>query len=324
MPLQNKISPEEKNRIAYLAAHSLFLTYTEALLPRFVPFFRLGLGNTVILLALNLNLNSFLLLVLIKTVTACMMNGTLFSPFFLISIAQSFGSGLLMYGINKIKKNWISIYGISLCGASFSSVIQIILCSLYLKTGVFKFLGPMLIFSIFSGILTAVLSQSLKIEDTPPVICEKETSEKTSSRKKILFMITSIIISSALIFIIKNIFILTGFLIVSFSAQLLCGRKIKLIPHITMWIFIVLSSLFIPEGRVLYSLGKFSITNGALLSGISKSLKLSSVMALSQCMSSIKIKGNSLLACTIRYFSFIKENQISDGLRKKISIKNKS
>lgn len=313
MPLQSKLSPAQKSSIAYLAAHSLYLTYTEAMLPKVVPFFRLGLGNIVILLALDLNLSSFLLLTLIKTITACMMNGTLFSPFFIISMAQSFGSGLLMYGLNKIRKNWISIYGISLCGSAFSSIIQILLCSLYLKTGVLKLLGPMLLFSIFSGILTAALSQTLKIQRDPPDISQTQFLGEPTKKSKIIFMIVSVVISSVFIFIINNIYVLAVAMIISFVAQLLCKRKIKMLPHISMWIFVILSCLFIPEGKVLYSLGKISITSGALLNGICKSLKLSAVMALSQCIASIKIAGDSLIAWTIRYFNFIKENKKSSG-----------
>ena len=77
---------QNKNRIAYLSALTLLFSYAEMLLPRFVPFFRLGLGNIAILLAFDLSLPSFLLLTVFKAITASLMAGTLFSPFFLISL----------------------------------------------------------------------------------------------------------------------------------------------------------------------------------------------------------------------------------------------
>ena len=86
------LSQNNKERIAYLGALTLLFSYAEMLLPRFVPFFRLGLGNIAILLAFELSFPSFLILTVIKAVTSCLMSGTLLSPFFIISLAQSAAS----------------------------------------------------------------------------------------------------------------------------------------------------------------------------------------------------------------------------------------
>jgi len=309
MPSQTKSplkQPLNKNKISYLAAHALFLTYTEALLPRIAPFFRLGLGNVVILLALGLDLPSFLILILIKTLAASMMNGTLFSPFVIISIAQSFASGLAMYGLNKIRKNWLSTYGISIFGSAVSTIVQILLCSLYLKSGIFALTGPMLLFSLFSALVTATLAQTLKIPSEIPELQPYESEEAADSKIKLIVMSITVLTASISIFIISNIYILTGALCVSFIAQLLCHRKIKILPHISMWIFIILSCLFIPSGKVLFQGWKITITQGALMNGIEKSLKLSAVSALSQCMASLRPTGSSILAKTVRYFDLIK------------------
>lgn len=299
MQLQNK------NRIAYLGALTLLFSYAELLLPRFVPFLRLGLGNIAILLALNLDLPSFFILTLIKSVASSMMAGTLISPFFLISIVQSVVSGIVMWLFFRIKKNFLSIYGISLIGSAVSAVIQILLSALYLGSGTFSLLGLMLIFSIISAIITAFFSEALHIPNQAPSI--PESNEKSSSRLAI-FLVILILLFTAFCFVINNIWILAVCLVLSFVFQLISKRKIFILPHITMWIFVILVSLFSPGGKVLYKIGSFSITEEALLLGISKSLKLSIASALSQCAASLRPSNKSITGLSLSYFKCLSDS----------------
>ena len=146
--------------LPYLTALTLLLSYVEMILPRVVPFFRLGLANSVILLALNLDFGPFILLAALKAAAASLMGGTLFSPFFLISLIQSVISALVMRILYKlISRKILSIYGISISGSAISAVIQIGLAALYIGRGTFSLLGPMLIFNTASGIITALFSE---------------------------------------------------------------------------------------------------------------------------------------------------------------------
>ena len=76
---------QNKKRIAYLSALTLLFSYAELFIPRFLPFFRFGLGNVAVLLSFSLDPLSFILLTVIKSVASCLMAGTFFSPFFLLS-----------------------------------------------------------------------------------------------------------------------------------------------------------------------------------------------------------------------------------------------
>lgn len=295
---------QNKNRIAYLSALTLLFSYAEMLLPRFVPFFRLGLGNIAILLAFNLSLPSFLILTVFKAITASLMAGTLFSPFFLISLGQSVVSGFVMFLMAKLNSKTnnrlFSIYGISTAGAAISAVIQIILSSLYLGEGTAALLGPMLLFSIFSGVLTAVLSQILHIPEITPDLIRSESPKKQNNTLLLAILILAAVIA---VFMINNIIILGIALILAVIFQILSGRKFLILPHISLWIFVIISCLFVPNGKVLYKLGNFSITQGALILGITKSLKLSSVTALSQCAASLRLSGNNFISLILAYFS---------------------
>lgn len=295
---------QNKNKIAYLGALTLLFSYAEMLLPRFTPFFRIGLGNIAILLAFDLNPLSFMLLTLIKAFASSLMAGTLFSPFFLISLGQSFFSGMMMYLLarlnRKCKNKLFSLYGISILGSTVSALIQIFLSTLYLGKGTYSLLGPMLLFSLFSGIITAFFSLILHIPEQAPNLIRKESVEK---KQPVLLLALLILSASAAIFMIKNLIILSLALILALILQLISGRKIYIFPHISLWIFVVISTLFIPNGEVLIKIGTFSITKGSLIMGITKALKLSIVSALSQCAASLKPRGDRPLALVLAYFT---------------------
>lgn len=295
---------QNKNKIAYLGALTLLFSYAEMLLPRFTPFFRIGLGNIAILLAFDLNPLSFMLLTLIKAFASSLMAGTLFSPFFLISLGQSFFSGMMMYLLarlnRKCKNILFSLYGISILGSAVSALIQIFLSTLYLGKGTYSLLGPMLLFSLFSGIITAFFSLILHIPEQAPNLIRKENVEK---KQPVLLLALLILSASAAIFMIKNLIILSLALILALILQLISGRKIYIFPHISLWIFVVISTLFIPNGEVLIKIGTFSITKGSLIIGITKALKLSIVSALSQCAASLKPRGDRPLALVLAYFT---------------------
>ena len=337
-----------KKRIAYLSALTLLFSYAELLLPRIIPFFRLGLGNVAILMSFEMSFPAFLLLSVIKAVAASLTGGTLFSPFFIISLAQSVSSACLMFVLFRLNKvcraKLMSIYGISLAGSALSAFVQISLCTLYLGQGTFSLLGPMFLFNTASGIITAFIAQIMKAGwsvETAPTVADpaavttaaqsaettptaevlvaasaqdtpqsEPTAETPRPKKSAALQITLavvIIAASAAIFFIDSIPVLCGALVLSFVFQIISGRKIFIIPHISLWLFVLISSLFVPNGKVLYTLWNFSITQGALFSGIEKALKLSAVSALSQCAASLRPPENSLLGLSLSYYRMLSD-----------------
>jgi len=304
----------DRNYIAYLGALTLLFSYAEMFLPRTVPFFRLGLGNTVVLLAFGLDFPAFLVLLLIKAVASSLMAGTLFSPFFILSLAQSVASGVVMYGLfygtRRIQK-FISLYGISMVGAVASALVQILLASLYLGSGSYALLGPMMLFSLFASILTAFLALHLHIPNQAPVILESSEKQESHSPYKIWGIIAAICVMAVFTLMQSNLMVLGICLVVSLLCQKISGRRILLTPHITLWIFVLVANILSPSGRVVYSLGQFNLTEGSLVNGLCQALKLSAVSALSQCAASLRPSGDSLVAMSLRYF-----RGLSDVLRK--------
>ena len=196
--------------MAYLASLTLLFSYIEMILPRTLPFFRLGLGNIAILMAFALPPAPFLLLCLLKATAASLMAGTLFSPFFVISLAQSLASGVFMYFLSiinsKFQEKLFSVYGISLFGSGISALVQILLCAAYLGSGTFALLGPMMLFNTASGILTAFFSTKIsgkELSITPPQLSESPAKPNHSGKSQILFA-AAILLAAAGIFFIKN------------------------------------------------------------------------------------------------------------------------
>ena len=358
-------STATRRQIARLAALTLVFSYAELLIPRVLPFFRLGLGNAALLmgLAADLTFPTFMLLSVVKALTANLMAGTLFSPFFLVSFAQSLVSALIMFVLYRASQSGLhrpcvnrenrsrrllSLYGISVCGAAASALVQIALSSLYLGQGTWSLLGPMLLFNLISGIVTAWLAEFLgnanegggsplepqhihaegeyplaaRVSEGNSVVSDSERTTPSSGghprnapgdipgsgpvpRLRNILCLALILAVAASIFFIKNTAVLCGILVLSFLAQKISGRKILLLPHISLWLFILLTSVFVPNGRVLLTVAGFSITEGAVLSGLQKALRLSIVSALSQTAAAIKLTSNpdSLIFLTLGYYS---------------------
>ncbi|MCR5284314.1 MAG: Gx transporter family protein [Treponema sp.] len=313
---------QSRNKLAYLCALTLLFSYAEMILPRIIPFFRLGLANTVILLALELDPLSLILLSILKATAASLTAGTLFSPFYIISLLQSLLSALLMKVLYKVfSKKAISIYGISLAGSELSAFIQIFLAALYLGKGTYSLLGPMLIFNILSGLLTAFfceksgIKESLKNFDEisfqtaanfNAAAEEKATKNIKVKVPKILAAIFIITLSISLFFI-KNLIVLAAALLLSLTAQKLSKRNIYILPHLSLWLFIFFSILFIPNGKVIFKIWNISLTQDALIMGIQKALTLSSVSALSQCAVSLKPGKETLLGQSLGYYKIMND-----------------
>jgi heptaprenyl diphosphate synthase len=114
--------------IAFLGAVSLFFSTIEYIIPKPVPFFRLGLANLPIIVTLPFfKPKHTLLLVLLKVLGQGLINGTLASYVFFFSLAGSFASVLAMLVAYRLGGRRISLIGVSIFGAVASNVVQVLL-----------------------------------------------------------------------------------------------------------------------------------------------------------------------------------------------------
>jgi len=96
---------------------------------------------------------------------------------------------------------------------------------------------------------------------------------------------------------------------------LLSGKKINFLITFPIIMFIIVFNLIIPYGRVLFSLGAFKITSGALQAGVHRAFTLQSFVMLSKLTirKDLKIPGafGELLCESLHIFSAIMNKKYS-------------
>jgi len=154
--------------VALAAALCLFLSSIEYLIPKPLPFLRVGLANLPLLLALDLfPVPQYLLLLGLKIVGQALIQGTLFSFVFLLSAVGSLASGLLMLAFRRLFGSWISLIGTSILGALASNLSQLALARyLVFGPGAWLVAPPFLIIGLLSSAVLGVFAELYRSRST--------------------------------------------------------------------------------------------------------------------------------------------------------------
>jgi heptaprenyl diphosphate synthase len=163
-----RIPQKRLDLVAFLAALCLFFSTIEYLFPKPVPFFRLGLANLPILLALDLLLpGELFLLVALKAVGQGVVNGTLASYVFLFSAAGSVSSALVMYAAHRYLGERITLVGVGLLGALASNAVQISLSvTLIFGTSAWVIAPPFAAIGTASGLVVGLFAERFRRRST--------------------------------------------------------------------------------------------------------------------------------------------------------------
>lgn len=155
-------TPNYNKPLAFCAALCLFLSAIEYIIPKPLPFMRLGLANMPIILSLYFFKTRYvLLLVLLKILGQGFITGTFFSYIFLFSLSGSLCSAIFMIIIQRIGKKHVSAIGISIIGALANACSQIVLSDLILFENSAHLIAPILIISaVISGFLLGLFTNA--------------------------------------------------------------------------------------------------------------------------------------------------------------------
>jgi heptaprenyl diphosphate synthase len=147
--------------VALAAALCLFLSSIEYLIPKPLPFLRVGLANLPLLIALDLfPVPQYLLLLGLKIVGQSLIQGTLFSFVFLLSLVGSLASGLLMLAARRLFGSSISLIGTSILGALASNLSQLTLARyLVFGAGAWLVAPPFLIIGLVTSAVLGVFAE---------------------------------------------------------------------------------------------------------------------------------------------------------------------
>ena len=149
-------------KILILAAYSIMavlLFVVESIIPKPLPFMRIGLANVFILLILvQIGFFPALVVTLTKVIVGNLFSGLLFTPLVLFSLISSIISLLVMYAFYKSRISF-SLIGVSIAGAISHLLTQLVLgYFLFIHTSrIFALFPIVLLVGLVSGLITGML-----------------------------------------------------------------------------------------------------------------------------------------------------------------------
>jgi heptaprenyl diphosphate synthase len=153
-----------RDLVALLGALCLFLSTIEYLIPKPIPFLRVGIANLPILLAVDLlPVPAVLAVIFLKVAGQGLVSGTLVSYVFLFSAVGSFASGLAMLAARRLLGSSVSLVGICVAGALFSNAAQILLARLLIfGEGAWLIAPPFLALGTVTAVLLGIFAERFK------------------------------------------------------------------------------------------------------------------------------------------------------------------
>lgn len=278
----------------------------EYAIPKPIPFMRLGIANMGIMLSLYvLPIRQVLFLTLIKVFLQALISGTFFSYIFVFSLIGSFSSVFAMLFCKYIFKSKISFLGICLSGALANNLSQILLSYLMIFKSSTSFIAPILLISGFiSSIVLGTLTQKFVSGSSWYKMILTEDKNNVSD--------------------LENIDSQTNLSAIKKTKT--TNRKIlkNLTSSFVLLLSIIFFSLLVPNGKLLFSIGSFKITQESLFLGLRRGLILILSVYISKIVVSklppLKGRFGKFINMIFLYFkeltSFEKENSGKNILKK--------
>ncbi len=149
--------------IGVLSASAIVIAILESFIPSIgIPGIKLGLANIVILLTIyELGVMEAAFINILRVLIVAVVRGTLLSMGFFMSLTGAFLSfAIMVLFALTIKK--FSVIGVSVIGAIFHVVGQIIVAMIYLDSAYILFYLPIIALSaIITGILVGIVTQAI-------------------------------------------------------------------------------------------------------------------------------------------------------------------
>ncbi|MBI5188089.1 MAG: Gx transporter family protein [Nitrospirae bacterium] len=160
----------DKYRIALLSAYALALHGFEGILPTPIPWLRLGLANIITLTTLLLyGFRPAIMVTLIRVILASLFTGTFLGPAFILSLGGGVTSTLAMGLILSLMPELFGPVGLSLIGALFHNIAQLLLAYVIFiqRIEAILLISPIIILigtltGSVNGIISEILIKNLK------------------------------------------------------------------------------------------------------------------------------------------------------------------
>ena len=161
--IRRSMKPRTDGRdlVAFLGALSLFLSTIEYLVPKPIPFLRVGIANLPLLIGLGvLSPAQLFLLAFLKVAGQGLVNGTLVSYVFLFSAAGTFTAAGIMTLAHRAARGRMSLVGVSVLGALGGNIAQVLLARvLIFGEGAWLIAAPFLAVGTVASALLGVFAE---------------------------------------------------------------------------------------------------------------------------------------------------------------------
>ncbi len=292
------ISQDKKTRLIYLTAFALLLSSIEYLIPKPLPFLKIGLSNLPILLGSSfLPFYEIIILSISKSIVQNIISGTIISPFFIITLISTLIASTTMFVSYKIFKK-ATFIGISVIGAFINNIFQIILSAILIYGNSIFIALPLilsmgLITSIILGFFANLLDEKSEFINEAKALNLQDIDllnnrKTTNSKKNIIITILAFSFIILSIFFEKLLY-LSIILVFSYILQLTSKRKIKLSYPLVLLFSMILLSLFDKQGKVLFSYHSIEVTQEALFLYLRKAIRILIIISSSQSLVSTSI-----------------------------------
>lgn len=282
-------------QLAFLAASCMICSLAELAIPRLVPFFRLGLSNIPLMLALEIGLDfpSYLALIGLKALSQAIVGGTLFSYVAVLSIVSALSSGLVMKAFHLLREHGVglSFAGISMAGAMASSICQILAGVLLLGRQALFLFFPIAALGLVSSVMIGLAANAICSEtafinlfrSSPPQTVSMSGAGMGSKDVKDGNAVISVLLAAVFLclFLFPGFWIPLGLLVCADIWRMTIRRRIHPVRTVLFIVSVTAISLLSPYGKVLLDIGRFAVTQGALENGLRRSFQLSASIALS-------------------------------------------
>lgn len=150
--------------IGFLATMAIFLSIIEHMVPKPLPWMRVGLANAITLYAFTyMKPKEVFFIVLSRMIAASLFVGSFLSIGFLLSLVGSLSSFCVMYLLFKLFQRFFSLIGISIIGALTSNTSQFLLINILFTNSrlFFYFLPFILLFALIGGSVSGIFGRFL-------------------------------------------------------------------------------------------------------------------------------------------------------------------
>jgi uncharacterized membrane protein len=282
--------------IAWFGALCFFLSAIEYMIPKPLPFLRLGIANLPLMLAIDvLPVPAYFALALIKIAGQGLIGGTIFSYVFLFSIAGSLASATIMLALRKAFRERVSWIGVSVAGAFASNAAQLTLARYWIfGESAWLIMPPFLAVGAVTGTLLGVFANAFAARsawyasirsggvELPETLSPPEGSSRAPGVTAIRFFAGIALILALLLS--ESLAVQGAIVALSVILVLASHMRISPAPTLVMTASVVFFNLLVPFGKVLASPLGLAITEGALRSGIKKALAVEGMIFISRWM----------------------------------------